>query len=356
MADSRFPYIAVHYKILPANGERFRIERYEHNDLTHWYESDSSGEFRTETQSFVAITYPTDEREWALCTLHDRGDIREASEMPNAWMEFEHGTLSSNPEWVAEYFQCGECPDDADEDIERGKSPESQPAKSREGDRTMPSQFKLLIGVVGTVFLISFLPALLISKYPDEFTAIAAYVTTVVLSGITALITLAISLVRETSLRDEIERQQRGRWLPQAESACNSLLTIHADVRMIVARIDTACSRIGKSLPELEPNANREVQNILAGHCEECIGPLRSITNHLDGAVKEWERFMNANCSESECDDITRRLNERYGQLDREVVSAKARLEALGSCSGTGSDAANSNGVEDESSYANPRE
>lgn len=157
--------------------------------------------------------------------------------------------------------------------------------------------------------LVLAVPTFCISIWPDLYAnPIVSFLLSVAVSGV------SIIASRREFIHEGTTSVQR-EWLGQAESACDKLLTICAQTTRLRLRTQCACDDATKTLPELQQNNMKAVRTLLERNCENTAAQLQSLSEHLDGAIADWERFIRQNCEGKACLEIGRVLQRRRAQL-----------------------------------------
>lgn len=126
----------------------------------------------------------------------------------------------------------------------------------------------------------------------------------------------AVSVVASRSdMLGEVRRKTQTEWLSQAEGACDRLLTTAAQVRRLAELQAQSCGEAVRSVPELNNEENRSVKLLLSSECKNTSVQLKSIYEHLESAILDWERFIRKNCEDTDCLVIGEALTKRRMDL-----------------------------------------
>ena len=186
--------------------------------------------------------------------------------------------------------------------------------------------------VIVAVAGLSLLPAAFIWFSPDFYNPLTAYLLSVLLMAIPLALGVSSSQTETTkriiAAEAEAARNEKDRWLPQAQSACDRLLTIRASASILKDSLACGCSNIQTVLEGMSEEQQRLVRQVFDGHCEACLSSITSVINHLEGGASDWERFIRRNCAEGECEQIFGELDQTKQSLDTTVREARARRVA----------------------------
>ena len=158
-------------------------------------------------------------------------------------------------------------------------------------------------------------PTLLLAWKPDLYTPMTSFL----ISMIQFFLAMLIGYLSTT---DAAQRSANAKWLPQAESACDRLLTVGASVASLKEQTRTACTRSARNLPELAEPRNKALRILFERQCAESANRLLDIHNHLESALADWERFIAQNCEGAECVRIGHKLLELRSRLMLELQSS----------------------------------
>src|SRR5207237_472831 len=111
-------------------------------------------------------------------------------------------------------------------------------------------------------------------------------------------------------------RAANARWLPQAESACDRLLTVSHCAEKYRRDLEAVCGLAETSLPELGAEKAKALKIFIEAQCREGASKLADISNHLESAYADWHRFIMHNCDQGECERIFASLTARRNKLE----------------------------------------
>jgi len=169
---------------------------------------------------------------------------------------------------------------------------------------------KLGIWIVAIIVLVG--PPILLWKFPNEYTPVVETLLNAILFG------LALYLGRIDAI-ETATKAANAKWLPQAVSACNRLLTVCGAVRTYRSELASTCANAQRELPELEQEKMKAVRMMLSSHCNHGSARLNDVANHLEDALEDWQRFIGANCSGDECSQISSQINQRRLTLESQI-------------------------------------
>ena len=155
--------------------------------------------------------------------------------------------------------------------------------------------------------------------YPEKYNAFSAFLLSL---GLTALSIYASS----HSSQALAERTANRRWLPQAEGACDRLLTLQHAVKCFRLQTKNACVDIGSHLPELNDKKNASVRALLHRQCDDSAQRLQDFVNQLTSFVQDWRRFIRETCQDGECETIFTNLDDVSERLCFEYESTEKAL------------------------------
>jgi hypothetical protein len=127
------------------------------------------------------------------------------------------------------------------------------------------------------------------------------------------------------------ESQANQRWLPQAEGACDRLITLGYALKSLQLQTKFRCDEIGSLLPELHDKKNNPLRALIQSQCSDTGHRIGDFANQLESAVSDWRRFIREICREGECEIIFNNLDELTAKLQGEF--AMAEQLALRQCS-----------------------
>lgn len=132
---------------------------------------------------------------------------------------------------------------------------------------------------------------------PDQYTPVLETLLNAVLFGLALWLGHEHALQRGVAIAND-------RWLPQAESAMHRLLTVLSSVRSFRSELSDTCNIAAQQLPEIERQENRAIKTLFGTQCRHGAKRLGDIVNHLEDALVDWTRFVEANCQGVECSRI----------------------------------------------------
>lgn len=169
---------------------------------------------------------------------------------------------------------------------------------------------------IGVVFAV-IVPTLLLLYDPTLYNnPLVAFLLSLLIAGLSVIASRA-------ELHGEVRRRTQTEWLSQAESACDRLLTTAAQVQRLAKIQSASCAETARLLPELDTDSLRPVRCLLATDCKHTSMQLKSISEHLESAVQDWERFIRKNCESDDCRIIGEALMRRRADLAREGSNSR---------------------------------
>ena len=171
---------------------------------------------------------------------------------------------------------------------------------------------RIILWLITIVVLL--VPPILLFIKPETYTPVLA----TVLSGVLFALSRLIGLEQAA---DRGFRAANDRWLPQSESAMHRLLTVLNSIKRFRSELSETCKIASKELPELENDGNKALKILLSTHCRNGSTRLADIINHLDDALTDWSRFVQANCQGEDCSRIFRTMKQKKDQLEAQLNS-----------------------------------
>lgn len=155
-------------------------------------------------------------------------------------------------------------------------------------------------------------PPILLSVKQDLYTPVLA----AVVNGILFSVSVGIGWERAA---EHAAKKANDRWLPGSEGAMDRLLSVSNDIERLKIELANTCKIASRTLPELENDSNRAIRILFSTICDKAGSSLTSIVNHLDGALADWTRFVEANCQGEDCSRIFRTLKQKKNKLDKQL-------------------------------------
>lgn len=147
-------------------------------------------------------------------------------------------------------------------------------------------------------------PGIILWKEPTAYTPLVAFILSAALSAASIVASLGMEKLR-------VEKEVTAKWLPQAQSACDRLLTVLRDLQRLRQSSRTIC----KSYANMSKDQPNGFDLVLDQYCGSICGRAEGVADHLWSAYNDWERFIGKNCERSECAGIFVSLRERKQQL-----------------------------------------
>ena len=160
-------------------------------------------------------------------------------------------------------------------------------------------------------------PSYLLMYHPEQYNAFAAFLLSI---GLCALSIYASAQLSAT----QAKLHANDRWLPQAESACDRLLTLNHALKCFQLQTKHVCEDISAYLPELKEKKNNSVNALLRRQCNDSANRLQDFANQVTSLVGDWRRFIRDNCQEGECETIFKNLDDISTRLGAEYDAARA--------------------------------
>ena len=160
-------------------------------------------------------------------------------------------------------------------------------------------------------------PSYLLVYYPEQYNAFAAFLLNIGLCAVSIY-----ASARSSAAQAKLHANDR--WLPQAESACDRLLTLQHALKCFQLQTKHVCEDIGTYLPELREKKNNSVRALLQRQCNDSANRLQDFVNQVTSLVGDWRRFIRDNCQLGECETIFQNLDEVSTRLNVEYETAKA--------------------------------
>lgn len=103
-------------------------------------------------------------------------------------------------------------------------------------------------------------------------------------------------------------RDAKRQWLPFAETACNSLITIGYSAERMRKQQARRCDKFKCALPAEQAESMKPLLAIVSAQCEDAAERLASVRDQVGDARKAWEAFIRQHCENPECEAIAERL------------------------------------------------
>lgn len=176
---------------------------------------------------------------------------------------------------------------------------------------------KILVWImVAVVFAV---PAIYLYQNPDaELTT-----TTSLLKDVLLLLLTIIGTYLSTA--EAVRRQANNKWVPQARSACRTLLSLWADVQRLRRELSNLCTAVTSELPIMEQDEFKGARTALNLQCKAGASRLDSIGEYLTNSVADWENFIASNCEGDECAQISQELAIHKSNLTRQLAAADSQ-------------------------------
>jgi hypothetical protein len=129
--------------------------------------------------------------------------------------------------------------------------------------------------------LVTCVPTAIVWYDPSQYTPFVSVVLSV------CLFVLSVWASR-TDAAATATKAANARWLPQAESACDRLMTVSHTAQKHCRHLQVACGRAEAKLPELGAEKAQAVRVFIESQCREGANTLSDIANHLDSAYAAW--------------------------------------------------------------------
>ena len=166
---------------------------------------------------------------------------------------------------------------------------------------------KIVSLIIALVALVAF-PYAVLWKAPDQYNPL-------VNSLFDVLLVIAAALLGYLISQKKAKSDGTSRWLPAAEAACNSLLTISYDAERMRLKQRRWCQKASPIFSSLSDEERPKVEFCFSTQCDEIADDLSSIRTYVDNAYEQWRSFIRENCEEGQCEIINENLTQREATL-----------------------------------------
>ena len=104
-------------------------------------------------------------------------------------------------------------------------------------------------------------------------------------------------------------------WLPAAESACQSLLSVAASVGRLIDAQRSACDSNAWIAQYCTSSNAPLIEKSLTDRCNEMEKHLQSVQDQVGTSLHAWLLFIGQHCTGTECQAIAGRLEDRRSQF-----------------------------------------
>jgi len=142
----------------------------------------------------------------------------------------------------------------------------------------------------------------------------------ITLSGATAilfnvLLTAASVAVSALLVKPFADAEARRQWLPFAEAACSSLLTIASSAERLRRQQLSRCRSLEGMVPAGQQAPLKPLLTHVESQCKESADRLAAVREQIRDARRSWESFIRMHCTGDECAAI----NLRLGQAEQDL-------------------------------------
>ncbi|UCG46615.1 MAG: hypothetical protein JSU94_14040 [Phycisphaerales bacterium] len=162
-------------------------------------------------------------------------------------------------------------------------------------------------------------PPYLVSRFPANWNALSQVLFQIVTALLSGLI--GYRLTKAAS-----EQHITRKWLPGAQTACNQIQVMQAQVYRLRKTRRTTCDELQDLISGLNESERRTIEKVVRIKCEGCKARLLDIQDHLATAYETWRVFVRENCDRIvECDEIEHRLSSFAKSLRHEEEEAPSQ-------------------------------
>lgn len=130
-------------------------------------------------------------------------------------------------------------------------------------------------------------------KYPDDFNALSQFLLNILLAFLSILLGLFFQ-------NDTASKKAGDRWLPQASSVIQRLMTLQENVLRFSSAKKQNCSGEISHLPELSQTEFEKVRLWIQLDCQNSSERFHDVAVQLGDSILDWQRFVAENCNDEE--------------------------------------------------------
>ena len=165
------------------------------------------------------------------------------------------------------------------------------------------------------VLVLILVPTYLISQRSESYSAPVQLMFSVFLTAASTWFGVSINNKRA-------RREATGKWLPAAETACKTLLTLSVTAERMKRTQAHACSAIEPIVADSDQNVVKPVKALIDLQCRETAEKLATLRDHIENAISTWQLFIGTNCEGEECALIDQRLQCCRQQLFSQIEAS----------------------------------
>jgi hypothetical protein len=165
------------------------------------------------------------------------------------------------------------------------------------------------------VLVLVLVPTYLMSQRPESYSAPVQLMFSVFLTAASTWFGVSINNKRA-------RREATGKWLPAAETACKTLLTLSVTAERMKRTQAQACSAIEPVVADSDQNVVKPVKALIDLQCRETAEKLATLRDHIENAISTWQLFIGTNCEGEECALIDERLQVCRQQLFSQIEAS----------------------------------
>lgn len=149
----------------------------------------------------------------------------------------------------------------------------------------------IVLGIL--IALILFASTYFVLKHPEEYNALSQFLLSLLLTILSVLLGMFFQ-------RDVASKKAGDRWLPQAASVIQRLMTLQENVLRFSESKKQNCSGGITQLPELEEKEFEKVKLWIQMDCQNSSERFHDVAVQLGDSILDWQRFVTENCDDED--------------------------------------------------------
>lgn len=125
----------------------------------------------------------------------------------------------------------------------------------------------------------------------------------------------------DKKVKAKVDEKISSTWLPNAESACMSLLSLANSVQVLKLNQAGSCNRLDIHFDEkVEASQRKRIKAVVDRQCTELASDLSEIENQIINSLMVWARFIETNCVDDACSPVFDKLAHRKRNLRDQLL------------------------------------
>lgn len=179
--------------------------------------------------------------------------------------------------------------------------------RTRKDDRLMKRWIIGAICLLAAIGVAAF-SFYLVKNQPAELSPTASLLLDILLAAFSIAGSVIITLIISGNASHKT-------WLPAAESACQSLLSVAASVGRLIKAQRSACDSNSWIAQYCTSSNAPLIEKSLTDRCNEMERHLQSVQDQVGTSLQTWLLFIGQHCTGTECQAIAGRLEDRRSQF-----------------------------------------